>query len=289
MNQFIEITEEEYRADKVPSAPTLNYSTAKTILQKSALHAWTERAHPRPTKKAMDMGAIIHSVLLSKGAKAQIVDAKDWRTNKAKAERDEARDKGLIPLLPDEYDKAMRAASAIVVQLEAQGIQLEGRSEQAMTWTDDGVACRGKMDLYAPKLITELKMSEWSLRNSSLERLVVSCGYDLQAATYITGVHAIIGEAPEFRWIFAEMNEPFSVVVAHPTNLLVELGRRKWDKARDIWKACLETGEWTSYDAVQTINPPLWALREYEISVYDTPQVIGDQEYEEAPSEETWF
>jgi hypothetical protein len=295
-NKFLDITDEEYRADKIGlgEVASLNYSTAKVILAKSPLHAWMEHPHGgnqrRTAKKQMDFGSILHSILLSKGAKAQIVDANDWRTNKAKEARDAAHAAGLIPLLPKEYEQAMQAATAITVQLQEQGITLEGQAEQAMAWVEDEAQCRAKMDLYEPKpRITELKMTDWPLTESSLKRLIRNCSYDLQAAVYTAGVHTITGEQPEFRWIFAEMNPPYQVRIAAPSDLLLQVGSRKWDKARDAWKACLASGAWTGYgNDVLEIDPEMWELKDLELSVYSTPEVIGE-EYAEADDNEMWF
>lgn len=307
---FLNITAEEYHADRVGlKVPTLNYSTAKVINAKSALHGWME--HPkgggvkRKPKKQMDMGTILHAILLSKGAKAQIIQTvygpkhkkagqivDDFKTDAAQAERDEAIANGLIPLLPKEYDEVIAAATTVTSQLADKNITLEGKAELPMVWESDGVACRGCPDHFDPAPIheiTELKFTDWPLTDSSLRRLIRQMSYDIQAATYTEGVHIITGEMPRFRWIFAEMNPPYQVRIARPSDLLLQLGRQKWERARNIWKTCLETGVWTGYGEDVEIDPDLWELREYEVSVYPPAEVIGDPEYAEPSDDPMWF
>jgi hypothetical protein len=308
LNKFLDVTDAEYHADQIGlKVPSLNYSTAKVILARSPLHAWIE--HPRgggqtrPAKKQMDFGSILHSILLSKGAKAQIIDTvygpkhkkagqqvEDYKTDAAQAARDEAHANGFIPLLPKEYERAMAAATSITVQLEKKGITLGGHTEQAFAWVEDGVQCRGKADHVQMPKIDELKMTDWPLTESSLRRLIRNCGYDLQAATYTAGVHTVTGEMPEFRWIFAEMNPPYQIRIVKPTDLLLQVGRHKWDKAREAWKKCLESGVWTAYgDDELELDPEFWELRQHEISVYQTPEIIGEVYADDPDDNEMWF
>ena len=291
--KLLDVTLEDYHADRVGlKVPTLNYSTAKTIHNKSALHAWLESpkggGQGKQGSKQMDFSQIVHATLLSKGNKAQICDFKDWRTDKSKEAKEAAYAAGLIPLLPKEYDHVMAAATAITVQLSSLGVTLEGASEQAMVWERDGVACRGCMDLWQPGLITEFKMTELPLTNHSLKRLVRNMGYDIQAATYSEGIHMVTGEMPRFRWIFAEMKEPYEVVVATPTDMRLQIGMRKWEKALTTWKACLESGIWEGYAKEQEIDVDMWELREFELSVYPETEVIGEV-YAEPSDDPMWF
>jgi hypothetical protein len=44
---------------------------------------------------------------------------------------------------------------------------------------------------------------------------------------------------------------------------LLELGRRKWQRAVELWGRCAKRGEWPGYaESVWRIEPPGWAMSE---------------------------
>ena len=59
------------------AVPSLSQSIAHTLVTQSPLHAWSE--HPRlgnqrkPASKAMDVGSLIHKLVLGKGVDVEIV------------------------------------------------------------------------------------------------------------------------------------------------------------------------------------------------------------------------
>ena len=87
----------EYIADPAP-CPSLNASTAHTILTESPYHAWI--GHPRlnpnyvrEESSRQEMGSIAHAVLIDGDeSKVMVIEADDWRTKAAKEEREVARE-----------------------------------------------------------------------------------------------------------------------------------------------------------------------------------------------------
>ena len=84
--QRIDITEEDYHADKLPdwcTGPSLSNSMAKILLDKSPAHAYA--AHPRlggagrvlpaSTLQTFDAGKLAHKLLLGRGAEVVVIDA----------------------------------------------------------------------------------------------------------------------------------------------------------------------------------------------------------------------
>ena len=107
------ISAEEYHADPCES-PSLSSSLASALLNQSPRHAWMQ--HPelnpdyRPEENSrFDLGSAAHALLLEGNqAKIAIIEADDWRTKKAKEERDTARENGLLPVLA-KHDFALKA------------------------------------------------------------------------------------------------------------------------------------------------------------------------------------
>src|SRR3954471_5458063 len=99
---YPDIPELAYHADCV-SEGSLSCSGAKKLLPPScpALFKW-ERENPPPPKRQFDFGHAAHKLVLGVGPELVGVDAPDWRTNAAKAQRDEARARGAVPLLVHE-------------------------------------------------------------------------------------------------------------------------------------------------------------------------------------------
>lgn len=281
MNKLLQLTEEEYRKRK-----ELNYSLAKIIIRKSARHAVEEQS--LPFKKQINFGSIEHATLLGKGQKAVLIQADNYRTKQAQMDRDNAISNGLIPLLPHEYEEVIACATEITRQLEEKEISLEGLTEQSMIWEDDGVACKGRMDLFQPAPIheiTEMKFTEWPLTESSLRKLIRQQGYDIQAATYTSGIHIITGELPAFKWIFCEMKPPYQIRRVNLTDTMRLVGMQKWDRARNTWKTCLESGVWSGYGDDLDLEPDWWELK--EMPQYSVPEALGE-DYSD-PEGDTWF
>jgi hypothetical protein len=220
----------------------------------------------------MDRGTVLHRLVLGKGKDYRVLEFDDWRTNKAKEARDQARAEGAVPILTSAYEDAYHAAVAIMRALVARGIQLDGDSEQAMEWEEPGdasgarpVQCRGMMDhLTADRLlIYDLKIVE-SAAPESIERSAENFGYAIQWAAYTSG-HAkvfphLAGRA-QMRFVFAEAEPPHAVNVVEPDGVFREIGERRWRRAVNEWGRCLRDNVWPAYGTgINTISAPPWAL-----------------------------
>ena len=62
--------------------------------------------------------------------------------------------------------------------------------------------------------------------------------YHVQAAAYreATGLPVV--------FLFAESDAPNDVTMIDDIAELAEIGERRWNRAKAIWKRCLETGDW---------------------------------------------
>jgi len=102
---FPNIPMADYVADKLCVVPTLNASSAHTLLSQSPFHAFT--AHPRLNPAAQqdesnvaDIGTVAHEVLLTGStSRIVVVQAEDWRTKAAQEARKAARENGGVAIL----------------------------------------------------------------------------------------------------------------------------------------------------------------------------------------------
>jgi hypothetical protein len=274
--RLLDISETDYHADPCDT-PSLSSSVAKTIITRSAYHAWRE--HPklggvkREASKAMDVGSLIHSLVLDGGVGLQVIDASDYRTKAAQEARTAAHEAGLVPVLRNALEAAQEAAQRITSRLADRGINLDGRSGAVITWDEPSslgpVRCRAMLDHLWPASFLELKTIS-TADVETCQRQAYSLGYDIQMAAYTSAVEAL--GAPPGRLdpliAFAEADEPNCVSVFRLNESLAELGRRRWRRAVETWAECLQSGVWPEYQARRQIgylHAPAWAMhREME-------------------------
>lgn len=268
------ITLEEYHADPC-ERPSLSQSIATTLLTRSPLHAWLE--HPRlggvglePTK-AMENGTLLHSLIFGSGPEVVAVDALDWRTKDARAQRDEARAAGKVPVLEHVYAETRAVATAIQARLGAFGIDLAGESELMVTWTEESergpVLCRAMLDHVVIEggraTVYDLKTTR-DAHPTACSRRSAEMGHDVQAAAYtraVGKVHPSLVGRVDFVFLFAETAPPYCVTPMRPGGLMRDWGEARWLRAVETWAQCLATETWPGYvSGVVALDPPPWAV-----------------------------
>lgn len=265
----------DYLADPC-ERPSLNPSTAKTLLSRSPLHAHYE--HPRlgggsrfRESKALDTGTVIHSLVLGKGATGggqeyEAVDADDWRTKWAKEERDRIRAAGRIPILVKHLDGCAEVARRLDDVIPA-AAQREATAvwESAIGFTCGPVLCRRRIDAYLADdaLVLDLKTCEDAARAAE-GKSIVQFGRDLEAAATLDALETL---APELagRWRFvyvvAEILPPYATVEVEISGSLLELGRRRWRRSVERWSECLGLDSWPGpFGGRLRPEAPSWAL-----------------------------
>ncbi len=120
---IFEATEDEYHADPLPEA-SLSSTLMKELLARTPLHAWTKspRLNPyfEPTNKTQfDLGHAVHTVFLGTGASIHVIAAPAFTTKAAREERDLCYERGLTPLLTDQWEKVKDMLEAGRQQLRA--------------------------------------------------------------------------------------------------------------------------------------------------------------------------
>ncbi|MFO0268910.1 MAG: PD-(D/E)XK nuclease-like domain-containing protein [Gemmatimonadota bacterium] len=271
-----DLPDEVYHADPCPQ-PSLSASIAKVMLARSPRHAWIQHQRLNPQfqhddDSKYDMGTAAHEIVLRGIDRVRIIEAKDWRTKDAKAERDKARQEGLIPLLRDNYlalsDMVTECEVAIRQCPDLSGMTLkDGMAEQTVIWQEGGAWCRSKMDWIANdhSLILDYKTAGASAEPDSWIRTnMVTNGADVQGAFYLRGVEAVAKTQPKFVFVVQEIDPPYAVSFIGYSPAFRALGDDKVNQALDLWQHCLATGQWPAYPRrICWPDPPAWAQAQH--------------------------
>lgn len=268
--RILDVTEAQYHADPC-ERPSLSHSIAHVLIAESPAHAFLQ--HPRlgggPAREpsdAMIEGALLHRLMLGAGPEIQTIKADNYRTKAAQGLRDQALIAGVIPVLEAKYMRLMSVAETLRAKCADSGYPLDGKSEVAIEWTEDGVLCRCKVDhIREQEVVPRYQIIDIKkLANCNpvaVERQAYTYGYDMQAAAYNSAIEALYPKAVddvEFVFLACEAEPPYSVVPIHLDGYYKRLGEQRWKRALQIWTECMATGKWPSYPEAW-ISPPSWA------------------------------
>lgn len=281
------IDEAIYHADPCPE-PSLSASLAQVLLGQSALHAWTKHPRLNPNfrpdhDEAMDKGTAAHTMLLGRGKTIATVDAPDWRTKAARAERDHARALRLVPVLANDYADAAAMAHVVSDALAntpgCSSAFLVGEPERVLVWKEKcGIYCRAMLDWHSPKGdLWDYKTGRSSANPLAAGARASDMGWDLKQAFYVRGLRALGLPFRSMRFVCQENYPPYAVSVIELDKELVDLGERVAERAILTFANCLKTGHWPSYaPIIHRVTAPPWAMnRHIEREVFD--QVATDQ------------
>ncbi len=269
-----DLPESDYHAQTGEKTPLFSYSVAKTLLHKSAEHAY--RQHPllgnektAPTK-AMDKGSIIHGMLLGSGQEIVVIEANSFRTNAAKELRDLAYSEDKIPILEKDMEIILIGEKIIKQKIYdlAPYFFDDHESELSVRWEmDNGVKCQSRFDWIQPHpgKIIDLKTAN-DANPQKLDKKILDFGYDVQEAMYLQAANKTWPDmAGRFTWefIFVEPEPPYMVSVVETDSSMSWLGEHKLQRAADKWKSCLESGIFPGYGR-QVVSAPGWAVSREE-------------------------
>jgi hypothetical protein len=245
-------------------------SGAKLLLPPSCPKKfWHYINEPRKPKKVWDFGHVAHRLILGKGADYFVLDPaihglkadgtvadKSTATAAWKACEQAARDKGLIPIHIDEFDKAVAMANAVLADEDTAPIFATGEAEASVYATDPitGIRLRGRIDWLNPEyhddgtmLIDDVKTST-TANPADLVWKFYTLGYWMQRAWYEDLlILAGLAERVDFVFTVVEKDPPHVVQSIRYDAEAVEAGRAANRRAIDLYARCMETGEWGGY------------------------------------------
>ena len=222
--------------DNYHKRPEWSYSSMKVILESGIDYAVAAKRGDlgEPTGKYIDLGQLVHMIILGGEDNFAISEFPDFRTKAAREWRDAQLEAGKNIITQAMFDEA----SEIVANIEAhpyskQYLFGEGvtHEHEMFAETAEGVKLRGKAD--AAKLtgdsavITDIKTTA---QFDKFFRQAQSKHYDLQAANYTLVSASSLNVDPSlvnFMFCVAETVKPYRVQYMHASFEFVEAGERK--------------------------------------------------------------
>lgn len=275
------IPHDDYHADPCEQ-PSLSAGIAQLLYERSPRHAW--HAHPRlnpdyqnDNDRKFDVGTVAHALLLEGLDHAQCIEADDWRKKDTKAQAEEIRLAGKIPLLTKDYTtvKAMveSAKQAWRDCPDLKGYALEDcATEQTIVWAEDGakspIWLRSRPDAMSPdrRLFVDAKFTKTSANPDAFVVQIARMAYDMRGAFYLRG-NAATGGAEDAKYVFlvAEAYPPYCAAFIGLDPAYMSLGASKTEAAIEIWADCMDSGNWPGYfPRIHWASPPTWALAQIE-------------------------
>ena len=275
---YFDVDEQFYHGDPV-ERPSLSSSIGKVLLAQSPQHAW--HAHPRlnpdfepNNERKFDIGKAVHAIGLEDSPeRIAIIPHADYRTNAAKAARDDALAAGLMPLKTAEYEQALAIAMAMRRELpkfkECAAFK-DGVSEVTLIWEEPGgVLCRARIDRMANDRshLFDLKTEGQSAHPDAFGRKITNMGYDFSAAFYLRGFRKCFPDLPkpEWSWLAVETDPPHGVSITGLDEAGYAIAEHEVEIAIAVWRECMNTGKWPGYPHVKrVIETKPWALTGHE-------------------------
>lgn len=284
---YTDISADKYHEDPC-DGPSLSASIASTLIGYSPLHAYSQ--HPKlggrskKRTRSMDDGTLIHALLLDAGRNIVTIPYDDYRTNAAKAARDQALAMGSIPVIAEKLDIAKKIANKLEARLRDDfGIIFNGSSEVVVVWEEPGafgpVKCRAMMDhLLSGRVIYDLKTTSDG-RPRACSQSAVNYGYAIQHAAYTSALKRLNPELAgriQMSFVFVELEPPFAATPATLSAELAELGAMQWRRAITTWERCLRDDTWPGYTTSRAVlDCPPWAMTA-ELEFHEEGQEIED-------------
>lgn len=264
-----DLDHQTYLADPVEGGSISSSIAKKLTPPRPPAKYWHETQNPTPATDSMDLGSVAHDLLLGGGAPVRVIDAADWRSNAARAERNKAREAGQIAILERDYQTAKNMTTALQEQHPDWYSTLdEALTEKTFVWRDHrGVWCRAKIDYYNPStsLIVDYKTTS-NADLSSLERAIYQYQYHQQAAWYLDAVRNTNPFADDLRFcfLFQETTAPYLSTMVHLVGSALEWGHEMNQLAVEVWRDCRASGVWPGYPVEQYAALPGWAIANYK-------------------------
>lgn len=275
---YKEMTPDEYFEDCCPS-PSITQSIAKILIEQSPLHA--REAHPKlahlasSDEESVDkydkdkaIGNAAHKLVLGRGKSIAIIEHNNFTSKAAKEAKQQALEAGYEPVLAKHFETAERmvlAARGQLAQIEGcERVFREGDAEVVVASCEDGLWLRSMIDWIAPDLreVWDLKTTGMSASPYNTGKLMASAGWHVQAAMHERILDAIDPQNAgrrRFLYVCQENEAPFALTVNEIGEAALTIGRKQIDYAINIWRRCLETGDWPAYP-LRIIRPelPAW-------------------------------
>lgn len=257
------VSKEAYEADAFGAEPTLRASLAWLLASKTAAHARWEcprlnPAYVREEKRHFDIGSVAHQILLGRGAGYDVIDADNYMTKDAKAQRDAAYAAKRTPILRADMKAVSQMCSSVRTQLAGMvdygSIEVEpfqtGETERCIIWEDMGVWCRASLDGLSldGDCLSEFKTEGESADPATWQWKARKMGYIFKLAFYCRGLSKLnMAHSPSARFFVAEKEPPYLLSLVRVDDELLAKENERVVKSIKLWGQCLRQNRWPGY------------------------------------------
>jgi len=264
---FADESEELIRYTKGWSKSSLDH------VSRSMMHYFHNKNNPKEQTDAMLLGSAFHCLSLTPEKfenKFAIAPKVDKRTSAGKDLWNSflSANKGKSILTKEDGDRADAMAKALLSHPDAAEMLMNGTPEVAMFWThkQTGLKCKGKTDfLRNDRIMIELKKTS-DASYHEFQRKINDYRYHVQAAFYLDVIKAATGQDMKgFLFAAVEKDAPFNIGVYAMEQEDLEVGKREYMKDLLVYRECLKTGIWPSYNyengqpMIKKLKLPKWA------------------------------
>lgn len=247
------------------------------LIGRSPLHYWAKYLDPNrqieePTP-ALRLGTAIHAAVLEPMRFKQeyvVAPRVDRRTKEGKetwaAFEAECAAAGATPISADDFKTCMSISERLNRHPAASVLFRSGSPELSMWWedADTGVLCKCRPDwLIDGVAVIDVKSTQ-DASAAGFARSVANYEYHMQAAWYLDGVRACLGNDAPQAFIFAafEKDAPHAVAFYNADAEMIEIGRREYRRRLAIYAACKRSDVWPGYPPeITTLALPAWVLK----------------------------
>ena len=231
----------------------------------------------RAASPTMVKGAAIHCAVFEskRFAREYVTFGGDKRTKEYKEFK--TAHEGKVILDTDDYTDVVSIAESVREHAAAGPLIEGGQSEISAFWPDNGIRCKGRLDLLKGACIVELK-STTSVAPDDFTRTSFNMSYHIKYRWYQRGVLAITGRLQPVFVIAVEQAAPYDVVVYRVPEYALEYADEKINAALDMYRECEQNLTWPGISAeIQMLDLPAWVRSQYQPPVELT---LGGQKME---------
>jgi hypothetical protein len=272
---YPDLSDADYRAQH----DWLSVSGAKKLLPPSCPAKFEATIGVEEERKPQfDFGKAFHSAVLGIGSVVVVHEydpetVKSPKSTNAWKRQDEAvHAAGGVLLLPDEKAAIDAMAASVLAHDTARHLFTGGAPEVSAFWVDEatGVQCKARFDYLPEKqagrriIVPDLK-SAVSVDPGEFSRAAARYSYLAQDLWYCDGLRALgVDGDPVMVFVGAEKESPYLVSVMqfadeHDRRLTAAAN----EKARRLYRECIETDHWPSHPGITQLTLPAW--RRYEL------------------------
>lgn len=262
----------------ITDGPGISSSGLRLIDSRSPAHYYATsylnpNRLPEEQKEEFNVGKAAHTLLLGEaGFRKQYAvrpdDWSDWRTNAAKAWREEAIAAGRVVLVPEHIEAIKGIRDNLAREPAIKNGLLAGQVERSLFWKDGptGVWLKSRPDVIPESdgIVVDLKTTT-DASPDKVRRAIADRGYAMQGALIRAGMKAALGvEMSDFVLVWVEKTPPYAVNITIVDPEWIEWGSRQLRRAVDTFARCVAANEWPAYPSDSTISMPEYLRKSFE-------------------------